>query len=75
MVDESVNFKESIVQLRDQIDESGRKAKDLDLVLSEVDVPLWSIALDVKLLEKINGAVDRTKKKAKNEFERLLEDI
>lgn len=75
MLNETVNFKQAIIKLRKQIDQSGSKAKALDLVLTEIDVPLWSISLDIKLLEKINDAVERTEKAAKTEFERLLEDI
>jgi hypothetical protein len=75
MVDESVNFKQAIVQLRGQIEESGRPAKELDKVIRDIDVPLWSITLDVNLLEKISDAVDKTGKKSEQEFDRLLEDI
>jgi hypothetical protein len=75
MIDENINYKQAIVQLRNQITLSGRPSRELDTIIQEIDVPLWSISLDVSLLEKIQQAVNTTQKKSRLELEKLLGDI
>lgn len=75
MSDEVVNYKHSIAELRNQIHASGRKAKELDSILNEIDAPLWSISLNSDLLKKINRAVGITQTKSDREFDRLLDQI
>jgi hypothetical protein len=75
MIDENTNYRDSITQLRNQIKLSGRPARDLDGILHEIEVPLWSISLNVGLLEKINRAVGKTQAKSQLELDRLLGDI
>ena len=75
MIDENINYKQAIVQLRNQVKMSGRPARELDTIIREIDVPLWSISLDLGLLEKIKGAVDKTQEKSKRELDKLLGDI
>jgi hypothetical protein len=75
MTEENINYKQAIIQLRNQVKISGRPARELDAIIREIDVPLWSISLEVALLEKIKAAVDKTQEKSKLELDNLLRDI
>jgi hypothetical protein len=75
MSDESVNFKQAIIQLRAQMNDHRLLTKELDQVLHDIDAPLWSLSLDVELLKKISDAVNRSEKKTKIKLDQLLETI
>lgn len=70
-----MNIKESIVKLHEQIIAGGRSAPELDLVMMDADVPTWSMILNVSLLSKLKKALEKTKKRAENDYQRVLMDL
>lgn len=71
----NINYKKCIRQWRDQMQETGYAAEELDRVLSTIDAPVWSFTLNAKFLKQIQQAVDGVVGDVQAEFKQLLTEI